>query len=134
MYYNFGRIHKTLRVTLAMAAGLTDHVWSLEEIALLALGGKPMKTRKVILVVAQVAISFIAAAYAVKTGTPYVALAPLSWWQSVLRWPWSLAFRLGGATHLFVVMLALFAVYSAMVFLILRYLIVKPIFGGERAN
>jgi hypothetical protein len=36
MYYNFGRIHKTLRVTPAMAAGLSDHVWSLEEIALLA--------------------------------------------------------------------------------------------------
>jgi IS1 family transposase len=36
MYYNFARIHKTLRVTPAMAAGLADHVWSLEEIALLA--------------------------------------------------------------------------------------------------
>lgn len=36
MYYNFGRIHKMLRVTPAMAAGLTDHVWSLEEIVLLA--------------------------------------------------------------------------------------------------
>ena len=36
MYYNFGRIHKTLRITPAMAAGLTDHVWSLEEIVLLA--------------------------------------------------------------------------------------------------
>jgi IS1 family transposase len=35
MYYNFGRIHKTLRVTPAMQAGLTDHVWSLEEIAAL---------------------------------------------------------------------------------------------------
>jgi hypothetical protein len=33
MYYNFGRIHKTLRVTHAMEAGVTDHVWSLEEIA-----------------------------------------------------------------------------------------------------
>jgi len=33
MYYNFGRVHKTLRVTPAMEAGLTDHVWSLEEIA-----------------------------------------------------------------------------------------------------
>jgi IS1 family transposase len=33
MYYNFGRIHKTLRVTPAMAAGVSDHVWSLEEIA-----------------------------------------------------------------------------------------------------
>lgn len=36
MYYNFGRIHKTLRITPAMAAGLSDHVWALEEIVLLA--------------------------------------------------------------------------------------------------
>jgi IS1 family transposase len=33
MHYNFGRIHKTLRVTPAMEAGKADHVWSLEEIA-----------------------------------------------------------------------------------------------------
>ena len=33
MYYNFCRIHKTLRVTPAMEAGITDHVWSIEEIA-----------------------------------------------------------------------------------------------------
>lgn len=33
MHYNFARIHKTLRITPAMAAGVTDHVWSLEEIA-----------------------------------------------------------------------------------------------------
>ena len=36
MFYNFGRIHKTLRVTPAMEAGISDHVWSLEEIAELA--------------------------------------------------------------------------------------------------
>lgn len=36
MYYNFGRIHKTLRVTPAMQAEVADHVWSLEEIAALA--------------------------------------------------------------------------------------------------
>lgn len=36
MHYNFARIHKTLRVTPAMAAGLADHVWSLEEISALA--------------------------------------------------------------------------------------------------
>lgn len=36
MYYNFGRIHKTLRVTPAMQAGISDHVWELEEIAKLA--------------------------------------------------------------------------------------------------
>lgn len=35
LYYNFGRIHKTLRVTPAMATGLSDHVWTLEEITLL---------------------------------------------------------------------------------------------------
>lgn len=32
MYYNFGRVHQTLRVTPAMEAGITNHVWSLEEI------------------------------------------------------------------------------------------------------
>jgi len=32
LHYNFARIHKTLRITPAMAAGLADHVWSLEEI------------------------------------------------------------------------------------------------------
>jgi IS1 family transposase len=32
MHYNFARIHKTLRVTPAMEAGVADHVWSIEEI------------------------------------------------------------------------------------------------------
>jgi hypothetical protein len=32
MHYNFCRIHQTLRVTPAMQAGLTDHVWELEEL------------------------------------------------------------------------------------------------------
>lgn len=36
MFYNFGRIHKSLRATPAMAAGVADHVWTLEEIASLA--------------------------------------------------------------------------------------------------
>lgn len=36
MHYNFARLHKTLRVTPAMEAGVADHVWSLEEIAGLA--------------------------------------------------------------------------------------------------
>jgi hypothetical protein len=35
MHYNFARIHKTLRVTPAMEAGLSDHPWSIEEIAAL---------------------------------------------------------------------------------------------------
>lgn len=36
MHYNFARIHKTLRVTPAMEAGISDHVWSYEEIARLS--------------------------------------------------------------------------------------------------
>ena len=33
MYYNLARIHQTLRVTPAMEVRVSDHVWSLEEIA-----------------------------------------------------------------------------------------------------
>lgn len=33
MYYNFAQIHKSLRVTPAMEAGVAAHVWALEEIA-----------------------------------------------------------------------------------------------------
>lgn len=36
MYYNFARINSALRVTPAMEAGVTDHVWTMEEIAGLA--------------------------------------------------------------------------------------------------
>lgn len=44
MNYNYCKIHKTLRVTPAMAAGLTDHVWDLEEvIALLTKDEQPKK-------------------------------------------------------------------------------------------
>jgi IS1 family transposase len=32
MHYNFVRIHQTLRCTPAMAAGVSDHVWSLDEV------------------------------------------------------------------------------------------------------
>jgi hypothetical protein len=31
-HYNFVRVHQTLRITPAMAAGLTGHVWTLEEL------------------------------------------------------------------------------------------------------
>jgi hypothetical protein len=31
-YYNFCRVHQTLRVTPAMEAGLTDYVWSVENL------------------------------------------------------------------------------------------------------
>lgn len=32
MHYNYCRIHQTLRITPAMAAGLSDHVWTLQEL------------------------------------------------------------------------------------------------------
>ena len=31
-WYNFGRVHGSLRVTPAMEAGIADHIWTMEEI------------------------------------------------------------------------------------------------------
>ena len=36
MHYNFGRVHQTFRVTPAMEAGISSHVWSIQEIVILA--------------------------------------------------------------------------------------------------
>lgn len=36
MYYNFGRVHQTLKMTPAMKAGVSDYKWTREEIAALA--------------------------------------------------------------------------------------------------
>lgn len=35
MWYNFGRVQQTLRVTPAMEARIADHVWSIDEIVAL---------------------------------------------------------------------------------------------------
>jgi IS1 family transposase len=35
MYYNFGRVHQTLRVTPAMEAGVANHAWTIAEIVAL---------------------------------------------------------------------------------------------------
>ena len=32
MHYNFCRIHQSLRVTPAVEAGVSNHVWSLDEV------------------------------------------------------------------------------------------------------
>jgi hypothetical protein len=37
-YYNFCRIHKTLRITPAMESGIIDHAWGLSELL-----GEPVK-------------------------------------------------------------------------------------------
>jgi IS1 family transposase len=44
MYYNFAKVHQTLRVTPAMEAGICDHVWSLEEIVSLLDSGFTLST------------------------------------------------------------------------------------------
>jgi IS1 family transposase len=43
MYYNFCRVHQTLRVTPAMEAGLTDHVWNIAELASIVPASEPKK-------------------------------------------------------------------------------------------
>ena len=32
MYYNYCRVHQTIKTTPAVASGLADHVWTIEEI------------------------------------------------------------------------------------------------------
>ena len=32
LYYNFIRIHQSLRITPAMQAGITNHIWTWEEL------------------------------------------------------------------------------------------------------
>lgn len=45
MYYNFGRKHLTLGTTPAVKAGLTDHIWTVEEIIGLLEAVEPKSTR-----------------------------------------------------------------------------------------
>jgi hypothetical protein len=40
-HYNFARIHKTRRITPVRAAGVAEHVWSLEEIVIMADSNMP---------------------------------------------------------------------------------------------
>jgi hypothetical protein len=45
MFYNFGRKHLTLGTTPAVKAGLTDHIWTVEEIVGLLEAVEPKSTR-----------------------------------------------------------------------------------------
>ena len=45
VWYNFCRIHKSLKVTAAMAAGLTDRLWSMEDIVALIDAAAPKPGR-----------------------------------------------------------------------------------------
>ena len=46
MYYNFVRIHKTLRVTPAMAAGVSDRLWEIADIAKLVEDAEAAPTKR----------------------------------------------------------------------------------------
>jgi hypothetical protein len=46
MHYNFIRIHKTLRVTPAMAAGVTKQLWSIDDIAALVEAADPVPGKR----------------------------------------------------------------------------------------
>jgi IS1 family transposase len=46
MFYNFARIHRMLKVTPAMAAGVTDRLWSVEDIVALIDARDDRKSKK----------------------------------------------------------------------------------------
>jgi IS1 family transposase len=46
MHYNFCRIHKTLRITPAMAAGVTDHVWSIADMVAIIEAAEPAPAKR----------------------------------------------------------------------------------------
>jgi len=46
MYYNFVRIHQTLKVSPAMAAGVTDQLWEIADIVALVEAAEPPPWRR----------------------------------------------------------------------------------------
>jgi IS1 family transposase len=46
LWYNFVRIHKTLRMNPAMAAGIETRLWSMEDVARLVLASRPLPTAR----------------------------------------------------------------------------------------
>ena len=46
VWYNFVKLHKAHRMTPAMAAGVSDRLWSVEDIALLVEANEPAPARR----------------------------------------------------------------------------------------
>lgn len=46
VWYNFVKVHKTLRMSPAMAAGITDKLWSIEDIAALVEASEPKSGKR----------------------------------------------------------------------------------------
>jgi hypothetical protein len=85
-------------------------------------------TKSALLTLAQFVVPCVLAWYAVEEGIPYVGMSPLPWWKSLLRWPWHFIVGL----HPLVALSALFLIYSLAAFLVIRYLIVKPLLQRYR--
>ena len=46
MYYNFARVHQTLKVTPAMQAGLTDHLWDIADLVAIVDANEPAPKKR----------------------------------------------------------------------------------------
>jgi hypothetical protein len=46
VWYNFVKVHKTLRMSPAMAAGITDKLWSIEDFAALVDAAQPKPSKR----------------------------------------------------------------------------------------
>jgi hypothetical protein len=44
-WYNFGRVHQTLKTTPAIKAGIANHVWTVDEMVALLANAEPKSTR-----------------------------------------------------------------------------------------
>jgi len=88
---------------------------------------KKMKALGLALLLAQVAVSLMAAAYAVAKGIPYYGIGPMPWWQYILSSPWFLWFKVNRSVDPLILMVTLSIVYTVIAFLIIHYLIMKPI-------
>jgi hypothetical protein len=85
-------------------------------------------TKGAVLTLVQFIVPCVLAWYAVKEGIPYIGNGHLPWWKSLLRWPWHFLIGL----HVLVALSLLFLLYSLAAYLIIRYLIVKPLLPRYR--
>lgn len=77
-------------------------------------------------------VSLTTACFAVRWCIPYFGLGPIPWWQAILRWPWQVAYGIfgsqGSGRFVVLTMFTLFVIYSVVCFLMIRSLVVRPVF------
>jgi hypothetical protein len=91
-----------------------------------------MINRRALSLLAQLLIPLIASVYAVREGTPYLALRRSPWWQTALRWPQVMMFQHLGTAHPLAVPCILFLLYFLIAFWLIHYLIEKLPFRKQR--